>query len=603
MSTRGPPATHPPKQPPNKSALTPATTRRQTASTGSLFTGRSKQDMLSNPAYSSPVQDTASARKYLVEYALLPLEQDPDHSSLSGALLHLSFVTGVTAPAADAIRLIAILIDSMAPPETTLTTPEAQTALMEQVHLLAEHVKELKKAKDDSDSLEAVVTRTFDVAKEDLQAATQHLNEAAESLVSAALEAGSQPAHPPPPALGDSYADILKKSSHAVAVARCDSQARTIHLTPPQVPEDADNSLNSLGEDVLVIKANLALEHAQKDTDLVPTGAKFLSVRKTAHGSLLYEVDSADTVAWLWSDEGQRAFASNFGTEVSLATKPFSTIVEYVPALFAINDTHTIRELEQVNDLPVGAVRLIRWIKPIERRTPNQRTAHAIVDFFRPEDANMAIKNGLLMKGKRCSIRKLLPEPTRCMKCQSFDGHYAKSCTSTRDTCGTCTGDHRTRDCTVTSQEHRRCANCRASGHAAWSRECPHFVDLLNCHHSHSQDVDYRYFPVCNNPATWVRESEAEREWQDPPRDGNNRSYPRPHPMFAREGEKTADRRHCPNCPPQAPNRRQAPVDPTQQTRLTDKWERTPQIAPKTPQAAQAEGPPSTDSPSLTPPS
>ena len=391
-----------------------------------------------------------------------------------------------------------------------LTMPEVQTALMKQVHLLAEHVKELKKAKDDSDSLEAVVTRTFDVAKEDLQATTHQLNEAAESLVSATLEAGSQPAYPPPPALGDSYANILRKSSHAVAVARCDSQARTICLTPPQVPEGTDNSLNSLGEDVLVIKANLALECTQKETELVPTGAKFLSVRKTAHGSLLYEVDSADTVAWLRLDEGKCAFTSNFGMKVSLATKPFSTIVEYVPALFAINDTHMIRELEQVNDLPVSAVHLIRWIKPIERRTPNQRTTHAIVDFFRPEDANMAIKNGLLMKGKRCDIRKLLPEPTRCMKCQSFDGHYEKSCISTQDMCRTCTGNHRTRDCMVTSQEHRRCANCKTTGHTAWSCECPHFVDLLNCHHSHSQDVDYRYFPVCNNPATWVQESEAE---------------------------------------------------------------------------------------------
>ena len=503
MSTRGPPATHPPKQPPNKSTG-PATTRRQTASTGSLSTGRSKQDMLSNPAYSSPVQDATSARKYLVEYSLLPLEQDPDYPSLSGALLHLSFVTGVTAPAADAIRSIAILIDSMDLPEPTPPTSEAQAALMEQVHLLAEHVKELKKVKDDSDSLEAVVTRTFDVAKEDLQTTTQQLSEAADSLLSAAQEAGTRTDHPSPAASGNSYADILKKSSHAVAVTRCDSQARTIRLTPPPTPEGTDNSLNSLGEDVLVAKANLALERAQEETELVPTGAKFLSVRKTAHGSLLYEVDSTDTVAWLRSNEGKRVFASNFGTEVSLASKPFSTIIEYVPAHFAIDDPHTLGELERVNNLPSGAVRLVRWIKPIERRTPNQRTAHAIIDFFRPEDANTSIKGGLLMKGKRCNVRKLLPEPTRCMKCQSFNGHYAKSCTSTRDTCGTCSGDHRTRDCTTTSPEQRRCANCKTSGHAAWSRECPHFTDLLNRHHSHSQEVDYRYFPVCNNPATWV---------------------------------------------------------------------------------------------------
>ena len=411
--------------------------------------------MLGNPAYSSSVQDAASARKYLVEYSLLPLEQDPDHSSLSGALLHLSFVTGVTAPAADAIRSIAILIDSLPPPEHTPTIAEAQTALTEQVSLLAEHLRELKKAKDDSDRLDTVVTRTFDVAKEDLQATTQQLNEAAETLMSAARDSTRSDLPPSPPAQGSSYADILKRSSHAVAVARCDSQARTIRLTPPQALDGSDNSLNNLGEDILVAKANLALESAQKECESTPLGAKFLSVRKTAHGCLLYEVDSEETVAWLRSNEGQHAFASNFGTEVSLATKPFSIIAEYVPTRFDVDDPHTLRELEKANELPVGAVRLIRWIKPIERRAPNQRTAHAIIDFFRPADANIAIKNGLLMTGTRCAIRKLLPEPTRCMKCQSFNGHFAKNCTSTRDTCGTCTGDHRTKDCTVTSPELR----------------------------------------------------------------------------------------------------------------------------------------------------
>ena len=68
---------------------------------------------------------------------------------------------------------------------------------------------------------------------------------------------------------------------------------------PSTSTKGKDNSLNSLGKNVLVIKANLALECAQKETDLVPTGAKFLSVTKTAHGSLLYEVDLVDMVTRL----------------------------------------------------------------------------------------------------------------------------------------------------------------------------------------------------------------------------------------------------------------------------------------------------------------
>lgn len=114
------------------------------------------------------MKDAASARKYLVEYSLLMLDQDPNHLSLSGSLLHLSFVT-----AADTIRLIVILIESMAQPELTPSVSEAQVTLMEKVHLLAEHVKELKKVKDDGDSLEVVITYTFDIMKEDLQATTQ----------------------------------------------------------------------------------------------------------------------------------------------------------------------------------------------------------------------------------------------------------------------------------------------------------------------------------------------------------------------------------------------------------------------------------------------
>ena len=169
--------------------------------------------MLNNPAYPSPMKDAASARKYLVEYSLLMLDQDPNHLSLSGSLLHLSFVT-----AADTIRLIVILIESMAQPELTPSVSEAQVTLMEKVHLLAEHVKELKKVKDDGDSLEVVITYTFDIMKEDLQATTQWLNEAAESLLSAMLET-TQPDLTPSPVHGNFYTDILKKSSYTVEVA------------------------------------------------------------------------------------------------------------------------------------------------------------------------------------------------------------------------------------------------------------------------------------------------------------------------------------------------------------------------------------------------
>ncbi|KAG1855012.1 hypothetical protein F4604DRAFT_1590880, partial [Suillus subluteus] len=46
-----------------------------------------------------------------------------------------------------------------------------------------------------------------------------------------------------------------------------------------------------------------------------------------------------------------------------------------------------------------------------------------------------------------------------------------------QDTCGTCSGPHRTATCAVTDQNHYRCKNCNVEGHAAWSRDCPTFVN------------------------------------------------------------------------------------------------------------------------------
>ena len=86
MSSRGLPATQttqPPGKPPP--ARSGAATRKQTASYASLTTGRTKEDMLTNPAFSSSINTPESARKYLVDHFLLAMNQDPVHPSLSTA--------------------------------------------------------------------------------------------------------------------------------------------------------------------------------------------------------------------------------------------------------------------------------------------------------------------------------------------------------------------------------------------------------------------------------------------------------------------------------------------------------------------------------------
>ncbi|KIM60415.1 hypothetical protein SCLCIDRAFT_67848, partial [Scleroderma citrinum Foug A] len=91
------------------------------------------------------------------------------------------------------------------------------------------------------------------------------------------------------------------------------------------------------------------------------------SARKTAHKNVLYEVDSEETVAWLRSPEGQCLFASKFGTEISLASRPFSMLIEYIPIALEVENPNVHRDIERRNNLSAGSICSARWIKPIER--------------------------------------------------------------------------------------------------------------------------------------------------------------------------------------------------------------------------------------------
>ncbi|KAG2127209.1 hypothetical protein DEU56DRAFT_720344, partial [Suillus clintonianus] len=137
------------------------------------------------------------------------------------------------------------------------------------------------------------------------------------------------------------------------------------------------------------------------------------------------------------------------------------------------------------------------------RRNPGQRTAHVIFTFSTKEGANQAIRFGLSVEGKKVYGRKLIQEPTRCLKCHSFDGgHVAANCPQEQDSCGTCNEQHRTAECATTDQEHFKCRNCNEAGHAAWSRDCPTFIKRLEHHMNRNNDAKYRFY-LTEDPLTW----------------------------------------------------------------------------------------------------
>ncbi|KAG1879042.1 hypothetical protein F4604DRAFT_1579341, partial [Suillus subluteus] len=144
-----------------------------------------------------------------------------------------------------------------------------------------------------------------------------------------------------------------------------------------------------------------------------------------------------------------------------------------------------------------------------------QRTAHIAITLKTKKAANQIIRHGISMEGKKVYGRKLLPEPTRCLKCQLFDrGHIAADCPQKHDTCGTCGADHRTSSCSADTQELYHCANCNTDGHASWSRECPIFITRWQVHKAKNEEARYKYFPM-EDPLTWDKiEGEPDNNYE-----------------------------------------------------------------------------------------
>jgi len=79
------------------------------------------------------------------------------------------------------------------------------------------------------------------------------------------------------------------------------------------------------------------------------------------------------------------------------------------------------------------------------------------------------------------------------MKCRKW-GHFASECTASKDTCGTCGGEHRTNSCTDPSK--RYCVACKANTHASWDRNCPEFKKKCVWFDEKHPENAIRYFPT-----------------------------------------------------------------------------------------------------------
>ena len=204
------------------------------------------------------------------------------------------------------------------------------------------------------------------------------------------------------------------------------------------------------------------------------------------------------------------------------------------------NPNH-ILEICKANNLETDTspITAASWAKSVKNCKPNQRTAHLYLTFNNVEAANRAITNSLFICNKKCRVNKNRKEPIRCLKCQGWN-HLAKDCNKTHDTCGNCTGHHRTCDC---KSSVIKCASCNKEGHQSWSQSCPTFTKKLTELNNRNLENSTLYFPS-TDPWTWSSKpayfpnQTASKETGKQQHSSNN-PRPRQQTMFAHQPSKT----------------------------------------------------------------
>ncbi|KAJ3473815.1 hypothetical protein NLI96_g12812 [Meripilus lineatus] len=165
-------------------------------------------------------------------------------------------------------------------------------------------------------------------------------------------------------------------------------------------PENGDVSTKSLTEKELVVKANLALQRCAKEIPGMPNMAKFISAIKMRSGKgFQLGLTSVEHADWIRKDENLQIFMKNFdGGLCQSRPQTFPAVAEFVPVSFAPERQASLAEAAVDSQINAGDIASAKWIKPVQRRKPEQSTAFLIVNFATSEAAEHAYAYGIVIE-------------------------------------------------------------------------------------------------------------------------------------------------------------------------------------------------------------
>ena len=318
-----------------------------------------------------------------------------------------------------------------------------------------------------------------------------------------------------------SFAQVVAQAParHVDAVARIALIRRQVVLE--KTGGEGADPFKDLTEKEVLAKAHLAVELLAKEGMAEADGIGFLHARKTARGGAILVTRTDGDAEWLRGESVIGRFAEKMGGALNARADLCMLVAEYVPISFEPGLFTAFGQVEQENGLAKGALREARYIKQVKYRKTTQRSAHMLMGFTSPEQANLALRKGLVIEGKHVSLRRHRINPNRCMKCQQIGAaHRAAECKSIHDTCGRCAAMHRTEACTVTDRAAFKCVSCNKTGHATVDRNCPRFIAKMKIAHARFPDYQYRFFPT-QDPATWEKEDYGLSNAEEAPEEQN----------------------------------------------------------------------------------
>ena len=233
------------------------------------------------------------------------------------------------------------------------------------------------------------------------------------------------------------------------------------------------------------------------------------SIQRLPNGGVVFDLPSRAAADWLQAPKVAADLCSAFGAEVEVKQREFMILIKNLPFDFlapmpSLADPEAstpdpLRNLETENNIPAHSLIRWSWIKTPERRSPNQRTAHALLAVSTPELANMLMEHKMRWGGYCFTAERLIYDPIRCGKCNLY-GHKAADCDG-QQTCSRCASTgHLAKEC----KNAPKCAACvrgceQRTDHPCFDRDCPTLLFLRERRGAHKpEDTLPRFLTAAN---------------------------------------------------------------------------------------------------------